>query len=163
MKKIALITLLALVIMAGCLWVLSPGFQAKVRALDDVGKTLATSDCNQLPVVECGGRVFEAKHNIELIGRTADYMVAVGGNTKVFLEIAEIAAAAGDECPRLARVLDLAVVKRSESARVVALARTACELRSEDQLAAWRQEFDRLWSTAEYTSVEEGLTARGGE
>ena len=160
MKEFLLYASVVAVIGLAGLWAFSSSFRTKGRALSDVGGTLVSADCNYGPVVDCGGVVLRAKHNLNVVTRAADYLVAVGGNTKVFMEIARIAADAEAECPRLNEVLDLAVMKRSESMHVLALARSACRLQTEEQIAQWQRVYDELAASAEYTSVEAGLESR---
>ena len=159
-KKSVLTAAVVLLVVFIGLWTFSSSFRAKGRALGDVGGTLVSADCNYVPVVKCGGVVLKAQYNIDVIARAAEYLVAVGGNTQVFMEIARIAADTDSECPRLDEVLDLAVMKHSESVRVLALAKSACLLQTEEQVAGWQHEFDALAASAEYASVEAGLSSR---
>ena len=159
-KKAVLSAVTILVVLFVGLWSLSSSFRGKVTALGDVGGTLVSADCNYVPVVQCGAVVLKAEHNVDVITQAADYLVAVGGNTQVFMEIAKVAANAEAECPRLDKVLDLAVMKQSESVRVLALARSACGVQTEEQVAQWESEYEALVATAEYASVEAGLASR---
>ena len=163
MQRILLTVTVLLLLLLAVMWAFNATFRDRADALGDVGKTLVSADCNQVPVVRCGAELFKAEHNIDIVTRAADYLVAVGGNTSVFLEIARIAAEADDECPRLNDVLDLAVMKQSESMRVLALAGSACSLRTQEQVAAWNREYEYLAASAEYASVEEGLARRTRE
>lgn len=160
MKKMLFYAVALLFGLFSGLWAFSSSFREKVGALGGVGDTLISADCNQVQVVKCGAVVLHAEHNVDIVVRAADYLVAVGGNTRVFMEIARIAADASDECPLLSEVLDLAVMKQSESMRVLALAKSACNLQTEEQIFAWRREYEALVATAEYSSVDAGLASR---
>lgn len=156
MKKALILAAIAVIVMAAFL---SPTVRTRANALRAVGWTLVTAHRNHAPVAGCAGLVIGANHNVSVITRAADYIVAVGSNTSVFIEIADIAANADRECPRLGEVLELGVRKQSESGRILALARSACRVETAEEVAAWQREFDAVAATAEYPSVEAALSA----
>ena len=140
---------------------LSPQLQPKREALGTVIGSLFTGANHPLAVLESSGRVIAARHNLPVIARATEYIATLGSNTSVYREVARIAAAADGECPRLEKVLDLAVVRQSDSQRIVALAEAACGIQTPEQVAAWQRSYDALWATAMYPSVEAALVAMG--
>ena len=157
MKKAARIGIGALVLLFVGSIVFSSLIRQKIGGITSVGRTLIDADSNYISVVEFSPFVVRARHNIPLITRAADYSVAVGANTQVFLTIARIASEADCECERLDSVLDLAVVKRSETNRILGLAMSACGLETPEQIEAWQKAYNEVLETAEYSSVEEAL------
>lgn len=140
---------------------LSPQLQPKREALGTVIGSLFTGGNHPLAVLESSGRVITARHNLPVITRATEYTATLGSNTSVYREVVRIAAAADGECPRLEKVLDLAVVRQSDSQRIVALAEAACSDQTPEQEAAWQRSYDALWATAMYPSVEAALVAMG--
>ncbi len=136
----------------------SPQFKRKAGALGSVGQTLINADCNYIPVVECGGIAMQAEFNLQVITQAAEYLEAVGGNTQVFLTIARIASETQEECPRLASLLDLAVMKTSESMTIIALAESACRIETPEHEEAWQSVYHTMLESAEYSSVAEALS-----
>jgi hypothetical protein len=139
----------------------SPHLQPKREALGTVIGSLFTGANHPLAVLESSGRVITSRHNLPVITRATEYIATLGSNTSVYREVARIAAAADGECPRLEKVLDLAVVRQSDSQRIVALAEAACSGQTPEQEAAWQRSYDALWATAMYPSVEAALVAMG--
>lgn len=160
MKRIVWFIAAFFAVLLVLLAVSSPRFGEKYGALGSVGQTLLGADYNQVPIVQCGGILITARHNISVVTRAAEYISILGSNTGVFLEIAQIAAEADSECARLADVLDLAVMRSSESMITIALAKNACRLETPEQQAAWQQLYDSMLAGAEYPSVEAALADR---
>lgn len=135
----------------------SPRLGERWAGLRSVGGSLLTADSNQFPIAKCTGLVLSAEHNTAVVTRAAEYMAHFGSNTPVFLRIAEIAAEAEEECPRLEQVLDLAIMRSSESMTVLELASSACRLETPEEEAAWQRLYDEMLAGAEYSSPQEAL------
>jgi hypothetical protein len=163
MRRYLIIGLAICLILLSGLTLLSSLFQAKLSALGDVGQTLVEADYHYLAIVECGGRVLKAKHNLPVIRRAAEYIATTGSNTQVYRQIARLAAQADHECERLEAVLDLAVRRTSESRPILTLAAMACAPLTPEQDAAWQRIYDALAVSAEYPSVEAALAGRRAE
>lgn len=135
----------------------SPHMADKRRALGSVGHTLATANQHHAMVLLGGRLIMNAEFNLPVIARATEYMGRFGTNTGVYHQIAEIAAEADHECPRLEDVLDLAVRKETDTPYVLDLARRACTLEGPDEEAAWQQAYESLSATAEYASLEDAI------
>jgi hypothetical protein len=162
MKKIAWFTGALVVAFLVLLGFSTPEFGQKYRALGSVGHTLLSSSRHQAPILKCGSFLISARYNVDVVTRCAEYISTVGSNKRVFLEIAEVAAEADRDYPRLDDVLDLAVMRSSESMTVIALARSVCRLETAEQEEQWQAVYDAMREGAEYPSLEAALAARAG-
>ena len=161
MRKLAAIV--GPVLLLAVLFLLAaPQFEGKREALSEVGSTLLDSDRHQLPIAASGLSALKAGYNHDVIVQAAEYMRAFGSNTTVFRDIATTAAEADHECPKLRSVLDLAARSNSDSARILALAESACRLQGPEDEAAWQAFYDHLSEIAAYPSVEAALAAQTG-
>lgn len=138
----------------------APQFEGKRTAFGEVGSTLLDSDYHQVPIAASGLSALQADYNHDVIVRAAEYMKVFGSNTSVFRAIAKIAASADRECPQLALVLDLAARSNSDTARILALAESACEIQSSADQAVWQAHYDQVSEIAIYPSVEAALAAQ---
>ncbi|MFO7652742.1 MAG: hypothetical protein R6X25_02865 [Candidatus Krumholzibacteriia bacterium] len=137
---------------------MAPQLAQRRAAIASIFDELRGGDNHHIRVVECGGLAFRAPYNHAVIERAAHYVATLGSNTSVYMAIARIAANAPAECPRLAAVLDLAVMRQSESQAIVELARRACRFTSPADEQAWQRAYESLVATAEYPSVEMALS-----
>ena len=137
----------------------APRSPEKTSALGTICSQFLRADYNRIQVLECGNLALNATHNLSVIKGAAGYLAILGSNTKVYLEIARLAEASDTECEHLGEVLDLAVMKQSESQSIIALAKTVCAISSPDAEEAWQEQYDYLRSRAEYSSVESALAA----
>ena len=136
-----------------------PNYSAKRSALGSVGRSLFTAHGHQLCIIESGGRILKAKYNLSVITRANEYIATLGSNTLVYRSIARVAADTDCECELLDSVLDLAVVRRSESRTIIALAESACRIETEKQRENWQEVYDEMLAGAEYPSVDIALTS----
>jgi hypothetical protein len=126
-----------------------------------VGRVFRGGD-HPLVLMESAKRTAGARYNIEVIARATDYIATIGSNTQVFRDIVRVASTADHECPLLGEALDLAVRKQSESPKIVALAKAACDVKNAEQEAAWRQDLAWLERSADFSSVESALAKLRG-
>jgi len=155
---IGLIAVVAVLLMGLYLWS-RPLARDKVEALGDVARTVGDAGMHQAVVIQCGGKVFRAKHNLDVITRVAGYVATIGSNTGVYMAVADAAADAPAECPVLDELLDLALMKQSESATLIGLIETACREKSPDEMERWQATYRRLHDQREYLTVEDALAA----
>ena len=156
MKKFGFI-ILALILLTVGLSFIAPGFGEKRSALGSVGRSLLTSDKHHAQILRGGRMLMGAEHNHAVIARASDYMGHFGTNTGLYRRIAEIAAEAEEDCPRLEDVLDLAARRVGGTPYVLELAELACQLEGPEEEEAWQQAFESLSISAEYATVEEAL------
>ena len=135
----------------------------KREALGEVGKTLVSADYHHFLVIKNGAKVIKAQYNIAVITRATEYIGSLGSNTGLYREIVRVAADADHECEKLEAVLDLAIMRSSNSMTIVALAESACRIETPAQEEAWQKAYDLMLEGAEYSSVEEGLAVLRGK
>lgn len=162
MKKLGWFTAFLLVLFLVLLGFSTPEFGEKYGALGSVGHTLLDARRDQGHILQVGGALVGARHNLDVVTRAARYISEIGSNTRVFRGIAEVAAEADEECERLDAVLDLAVMRTSESMTILALARSACNLETPEQEAQWQAVYDAMLADAEYPTLEAALAAQTG-
>lgn len=129
----------------------------KRKALTDVVGTTLMSDAHHVRVVECGKLVLEAEYNYTVITRAAEYMGSLGSNTGTYMAIARLASEADHEVPELGQVLDLAVLKQSESSSIVELGRAAVAINGDIERSSWQARYADMLSTAEYPDLSTAL------
>lgn len=159
MRKLANAVVVLLLLAVTALLV-APQLAEKRAALVDVGRRLLHTGSHQLPIAECAGLIARAKHNVPVIERAADYMGTIGSGTSVFRDIARIAADSDIETDRLDKVLDLAVLKTSDTSQILSLARTACRIETDEQAEAWEKAYRSVLATADFASLEEAVETR---
>jgi hypothetical protein len=120
----------------------------KGAALGQLGNRLVHTDHHQIPLVQCGGHLLRAEHNLEVIERCADLAAARTSGTSVYVALARIAADADHECPLLPEVVDLASRLDSDSDRLLAVAEAACRVTTPEQERVWREYYDALATLA---------------
>ena len=135
----------------------NPQCAVKRGALGDIGKTFVSADYHHFLVIQNGGKVIKAKHNIAVITRGTEYIGSLGSNTGVYRKIVQVASEADHECEKLEALLDLAIMRRTDSMTIVALAEGACRIETPAQEEAWQKAYDTMLEGAEYASVEEAL------
>lgn len=159
MKRTMWVAAACLIVIMANIVILAPRLEDKRNALGRITGFLFNSENHPLAVIESGGLVISAQHNFSVITRATEYIATLGSNTLVFKEIVRIAANTSHECPRLERMLDLAVVCQSDSKRVIALAAEACKIETAEEESAWQEAYDALWDSADFASVEAALSA----
>jgi len=155
--KITWLILLVLVLVGLAGLGLNAMWRTRTSQVISIARTAVTAGNHHSMVVEAGGRLLQAEHNHAVIERAMDYIATIGFNTSVYREIVIIAAEAPAECERLDRVLDLAVRRLSDSGLVIALAKQAPYLATEEHEQRWDAMYENLSRSAEYASVEEAL------
>ena len=155
---IGLIAVVGVLFLGFYMWSRPPA-RDKVDALGDVVRTVGDADMHHGVVIQCGKKVFRARHNLDIITRVAGIVGTVGSNTMVYMAVADAAADAEAECPVLDELLDLALMKQSESMTLIGLIETACAEKSSQDEVLWAETFQYLYDRREYPSVEEALAA----
>jgi len=132
----------------------------RLGPLGDIAGHLIHAEGHQGPTIRCGGLVLQAEHNMAVIERAAEYVSTLGPNTSMYLQIAQRAADADHECPRLEAVLDLAVRMTSGGGLIYGLADGACGEFTDDEAGRWQEQFDTVAAMATYATVEEAVAAQ---
>jgi len=105
---------------------IGPRLRGKGQVLAALWGEIAGGGNHPGQVVRCGVLAIRAEHNLDVIQRAAHYVAVLGMHTGAFVHVAEVAARAESECPRLEDILDLAVMRTSETVWVLDLADRAC-------------------------------------
>jgi hypothetical protein len=129
----------------------------KQEALRTIEKFYNEAEFNQGAILEIARQVPKAEHNIWVITRCAYLASRFGYHTGPLVDIAKLAALCDRECQELYELAELDVMKKSDSAGLMRLARSAVKAESREEKKELRKGIDEFRATADYKSIEEAL------
>jgi RNA polymerase sigma-70 factor, ECF subfamily len=134
-----------------------PGEEFTAAALREIEKYEEQARFHQGAIHAIGQLVPRAKANVAVIVRCAYLALKFGYNTGGLIEIARLAAQCDHECPDLAAIAELVVLKLSGTYDVVRLAQEAANAQTEEEKSHTRQAIEQMRARADCATVEEAL------
>jgi tetratricopeptide (TPR) repeat protein len=129
----------------------------KQEALRKIEQFYNEANFHQGAILEIARLVPTAEHNIRVISHCAYLASKFGYSTGPLIDIAKLAALCDWECEELYELAELDVMKKSDSAGLMQLARSAVKAESEEEKKQLRQGIEDFKAAADYKSIEEAL------
>jgi len=132
----------------------------KQEALREIEGFCKEAEFNHGAIVKIASLISKTERNLPVIIRAAYLASKFKYHTGLLVTTAKLAASCDHKCPELREVADLAVLKLSESQKIVQLAEQAKKARSEKEKRQVRQKIEKLKAIADYKSIKEALEAQ---
>ncbi len=129
----------------------------KHEALRKIEQFYNEAEFNQGAIIDIARQVPKAEYNIPVLIHTAYIASRFGYHTGPLVDIAKLAALCDRECVELYELAELDVMKKSDSAGLMRLARSAVKAQSQEEKEQLRQGIEDFKATADYKSIEEAL------
>ena len=134
-----------------------PGEAFTAAALREIEKYEEQARFHQGAIHAIGQLVPGAKANVAVIVRCAYLASKFSYNTQPLIEVARLAAQCDHECPELAAVAELVVLKLGGTDDVLRLAQEAAKAQAEEEKCQVRQAIQQMRAGAGCANVEEAL------
>jgi hypothetical protein len=105
----------------------------KFEALREIEALAAEAEFHRLRLEEISKLVLTAKSNLPVIVEAGRLISQTGSHTRIFIEIARIAAEIEYESPELHKLLDYAAVDQSKPAEIVKLAEQIRDSKTQEE------------------------------